>query len=132
MPTRERLIEAAVTGMHAKFPDTQLHKRAHEATISCDMLQFWLRDKPLGDRHYEITLSFLSEDVRHWERLAREQGVRHFDIQFHPASLWREMRAVLTSPSYVARHPKEGLEQLVNDLEEILALAKDALAEPAA
>lgn len=128
MTSRPTPIEAAVAGMHARFPDSYLHKREHEATITCDMLQFWLRNEPLGDRLYEFTLSFIDEDVRRWAQLTAEQGIRHFNIEFHPGSLWREMSSVLANPEYLAKHPAEALEQLVGDLETMLDAAKQALA----
>ncbi len=125
-------IEAAITGMHAQFPEFYVHKRDHEVTITCDMLQFWLRNEPLGDRHYEFTLSFLNKDVQHWAKLATGQRVEHFNIEFHPASLWREMTAVLTNQEYLAAHTPDGLKQLVGDLENMLGMAKAALANRAA
>lgn len=129
MNTMPKPIEAAVTGMHAVFPDTYVYRRDHEATITCDMLQFWLRKEPLGDSHYEFTLSFLSEDARRWVALADKEGVEHFNIEFQPNALWREMRAMLNNPDYLAQHPVEGLQQLVGDLEDLLGRAKQALAK---
>ena len=128
MTSRPTPIEAAVAGMHAKFPDVWLHKREHEVTLTCDLLQFWLRNEPLDDRLYEFTLSFVDEDVRRWGKLASEQGVRNFNIEFHPGALWREMNSVLANPEYLAAHPAEGLEQLVGDLETMLGTARQALA----
>jgi len=120
-------IEAAVTGMHARFSDLDVRKKDHEATISGDMLQFWLRDEPIGDRMYEFTLSFLKKDAKRWANLATEKGVEHFNIEFHPSALWREIGLILSNDDYVARHSAEGIEQLVGDLEGLLGLARQAL-----
>jgi len=128
MATRQSLIEAARARMHAQFPDRYLFKGQHEATITCDMLQFWLRHEPREGRLYEFTLSFLAEDVQRWAKLAADKGVEHFDIEFHPNALWREMRLRLTNDEYLRTHSREGIEQLVADFEEMLALAKQALA----
>lgn len=128
MTSRPAPTEAVLAGMRARFPDSYLHKREHEVTITCDMLQFWLRNEPLGDRLYEFTLSFVDEDVQRWAKLAAEQGVKHFNIEFHPGSLWREMTSVLVNQEYLARHPAEGLEQFIGDLQNMLDVAKQALA----
>lgn len=128
MTSRTAPIEAALTGMHARFPDTFVHKREHEVTITCDMLQFWLRTEPLADRLYEFTLSFVREDVQRWTSLAVDQGIEHFNIEFHPSSLWREMSSILGNPEYVGSHPVEGLDQLIQDLRNMLRLAEEARA----
>ncbi len=127
MPSRQPHIDAAVVGMHAQFPDWQVHKSQHEATITCDMLQFWLRDQPLGGRYYEMTLSFRGDDVRRWNKLNKEQGISSFNIEFNPQALWREMESALANDQYVAAHAPEGLEQLISDLERMAKLAKQAL-----
>ena len=128
MTSHSAPIEAAITGMHARFSGLDVRKRDHEATISGDMLQFWLRNEPIGDRMYEFTLSFLKKDAKRWATLAKEQGVEHFNIEFHPGALWREIALVLSNDDYVDAHPAEGLEQLVGDLESLLTIAKTALA----
>lgn len=127
------LIDAALAGMHAQFSGWYVHKSNHEVTITCDMLQFWLRDEPLGDRLYEFTLSFRADEVRRWAKLDAEHRITNFNIEFHPSSLWREMEAALVNADYVAKHRREAVEQLLQDLERMVDLAKQALAaHPAA
>ncbi len=129
MQSRQPHIDAAVVGMHAQFPDWQVHKHEHEATITCDMLQFWLRDRPLGARYYEMTLSFRGDDVQRWSKLNKEQGISSFNIEFDPQALWREMESALANEDYVASHDPAGLEQLISDLERMAKMAKRALAQ---